>query len=251
LVLKGGVRGYSIPLDSPLYPTGTPIVYYGCRVLIALATVDGASVDPVLPEGVDVASSEPLTAFWIGYYPISNVGTYHEALIAVQVTSKELPLAYYIPYIYVTNDKALTSGRELLGAPKKLARIKLEWSDSGVRGALFRNSKLMEITMYPKEKVDVEGLRQLLPEEIPLLSIRVLPPLPGSKGLAQLIQWHAKIVLDQRVRALTGPIDLRLNGTSEDPLDRVRVRSVVSGFYLEFDMELHVDRVVKEWVLEV
>ncbi len=105
--------------------------------------------------------------------------------------------------------------------------------------------------MYPKEKVDVESLRQLIPEEIPLLSIRVLPPLPGGKGLAQLIQWHAKIALDQRVRALTGPADLKLNGTSEDPLDRVKVRSVISGFYLEFDMELHVDRVVKEWVLEV
>ena len=37
--------------------------------------------------------------------------------------------------------------------------------------------------MYPKEKVDVESLRQLLPEEIPLLSIRVLPPLPGSDPL--------------------------------------------------------------------
>ncbi len=45
-------------------------------------------------------------------------------------------------------------------------------------------------------------------------------------------------------------VNLKLNGTSEDPLDRVKVRSVVSGFYLEFDMELHVDRVVKEWVLE-
>ena len=37
--------------------------------------------------------------------------------------------------------------------------------------------------MYPKEKVDVESLRQLLPEEIPLPSIRVLPPLPGSDPL--------------------------------------------------------------------
>jgi len=37
--------------------------------------------------------------------------------------------------------------------------------------------------MYPKEKVDVESLRQLLPEEILLLSIRVLPPLPGSDPL--------------------------------------------------------------------
>jgi hypothetical protein len=46
-------------------------------------------------------------------------------------------------------------------------------------------------------------------------------------------------------------VDLKLNGTSEDPLDRVKVRSVISGFYLEFDMELHLDRVVREWVLEV
>ncbi|MFZ8795053.1 MAG: hypothetical protein ACO2O2_14390 [Acidilobaceae archaeon] len=46
-------------------------------------------------------------------------------------------------------------------------------------------------------------------------------------------------------------VNLKLNGTSEDLLDRVKVRSVISGFYLEFDMELHVDRAVKEWVLEV
>ncbi len=46
-------------------------------------------------------------------------------------------------------------------------------------------------------------------------------------------------------------VNLKLNGTSEDPLDRVKVRSVISGFYLEFDMELHVDRVAREWVLEV
>jgi len=44
----------------------------------------------------------------------------------------------------------------------------------------------MEITMYPKEKVDVVSLRQLLPEEIPLLSIRVLPPLPGDPLPASL-----------------------------------------------------------------
>jgi len=138
----------------------------------------------------------------------------------------------------------------LLGAPKKLARITLGWSTSGLRGALFRNSKLMEVTLYPREKVDVESLRQILPEEIPLLSIRVLPPLPGSTGLAQLVQWHAKVTLDHGVKALTGPVDLKLNGTSEDPLDKVKVRSITSGFYLEFDMELHVDRVVKEWILK-
>jgi len=40
--------------------------------------------------------------------------------------------------------------------------------------------------MYPKEKVDVESLRQLLPEEIPLLSIKVLPPLPGDPLPASL-----------------------------------------------------------------
>lgn len=249
MVLKGGVKGYSIPMNAPLYPTGTPIVYYGCKVLVATATVDGKTVDPLIPEGVNV-SEKPLAAFWVGEYPMSNVGVYYEALIAVQAFTEELPLAYYIPYIYVTNDQALASGRELLGAPKKLAKIKLQWSDDMIRGVLYRGSKLLEVSLKPLEKGSIEGIRALVPEEIPLISIRALPPLKESPGVAQLVQWRAKIIMGGSPRILVGPAQVKLWGTISDPLDNIKVEEVHTGFYLEFDMELHADRVLKEWVLK-
>ena len=58
------------------------------------------------------------------------------------------------------------------------------------------------------------------------------------------------MILGNRVRALTGLVDLKLNGTIEDPLEGIKVGDVISGFYLEFDMELHLDRVVREWILK-
>lgn len=249
MVLKGEVKGHSIPLNAPLYPTGTPIVYYGCKVLVATATVDGKTVDPLLPEGVNI-SEKPLAAFWLGEYPASNVGVYREALIAVQVSTEELPLAYYIPYIYVTNDQALASGRELLGAPKKLARIKLQWKDDLIRGILIRGSKLLELSLKPVTKGDVEGIKALVPEEIPLISVRTLPPLRESPGIAQLVQWRAKIIMGGNPRILVGPAEVKLWGTLSDPLNTIKVEEVLTGFYIEFDMELHADRVLREWVLK-
>lgn len=249
MVLKGGVKGYSIPMNAPLYPTGTPIVYYGCKVLVATATVDGRTVDPLLPEGVNI-SEKPLAAFWVGEYPASNVGVYREALIAVQVSTEELPLAYYIPYIYVTNDQALASGRELLGAPKKLARIKLHWKNDMIRGVLTRGSRLLELSLKPVAKGDVEGIKALVPEEIPLISIRTLPPLRESPGIAQLVQWRAKIIMGGNPRILVGPGEVKLQGTISDPLDAIKVEEVLTAFYIEFDMELHADRVLREWVLK-
>lgn len=250
MVLKGGVKGYSIPLNAPLYPTGTPIVYYGCKVVVVLATVDRSSVEPLLPEGVDVASEQPLAAFWVGDYPMSNVGSYKEALVAIQVSTKDVPLAYYIPYIYVTNDQALASGRELLGAPKKLAEINMRWEGELLKGELIRGSKLLEITLQPREKGTLEGLKAIMPEEIPLLSVRALPPVGDHPGIAQLVQWHAKIILPANPKILVGPAALKLAGTVADPLDEIKVTSVISGFYIEFDMELHADRILKEWILK-
>jgi acetoacetate decarboxylase len=108
------------------------------------------------------------------------------------------------------------------------------------------------MTLYPRERWGVDSIRQLLPEDVPLLSLRVLPPVPGSliPGLAQLIRWHAKIILDSRSKALTGPVDLKLGGTAEDPLDRVKIHSIITGLYVEFDMELHVDEILREWVIK-
>lgn len=75
---------------------------------MALTNIEPRSVEPLLPEGVDLAFE--MAAFWVGDYGISTVGgVYREVLIALPVRTEGIELAYYIPYIYVTNDAAMAA----------------------------------------------------------------------------------------------------------------------------------------------
>ena len=249
MVLKGGFDGYSIPLDSPLYP-GPPWIYWNVEAIIILVTFDEKSVDPLLPEGVSPVGGDPLGAIWIARYPTTTLGPYDEALIAVQVEG-DFGMAYYIPYIYVTNDAALAAGREVAGAPKKLAYIDLNQEGSTVAGLAKRGG--MEVGAHVKleYRVDEGFISGLLPEEgVPLLSLRMLPKVGDSAGIVQAVLWRSKVFFQRRhgnISALGGPSKVVLKGSVEDPIDRLRVKEVVQGIYARFDMELDVERVVGEW----
>lgn len=84
----------------------------------------------------------------------------------------------------------------------------------------------------------------------PLLSLRTLPPLPdGTPGIAQLIHWYAKFTFTPREspQIWAGDARIKLGGTPYDPLDDIRVTQVITGFYIEGDMELGIIKRVKEW----
>ena len=259
MVLKGGDKGFGIPLNAPLYPRSSTISYSKVRVALVLANIDPKSVDPLLPEGVDLALE--MAAFWVGDYGLSTVGIYREALIALPVKTEGIELAYYIPYIYVTNDAAMAAGRELAGAPKKLADIKLVVNDYGLAiGTLDRGGELMRVEVALSSRLGLEQLdafKALMPRTdnvvtFPLLSLRTLPPLPdGTPGIAQLIQWYAKFTFTPREspQIWTGDARVKLSGTPFDPLDDIKVTNVIAGFYIEGDMELGITRKVKEWRL--
>lgn len=250
MVLKGGRVGYSIPFNAPLY-SGPPWLYRDAEALIALVAFEKDSVEPLLPEGLGVPGDPVVGAFWVSYYPFSTLGPYYEAIVAVQV-EHEAGLAYYIPYIYVTNDAALAAGREVLGAPKKFARITLEQGEV-VYGSVSRGgSILFEAELSLEGQTDEEVLRGMLPEEITLLSVRALPPVGGS-GLAQLVEWYVKTWFRRRpsgaADAWTGSVRVRHEGGVSDPIGELRVAEVLGGFYVIMDMELGVRRVVREWKL--
>jgi Acetoacetate decarboxylase len=172
-----------------------------------------------------------------------------------------ISLAYYIPYIYVTNDAALAAGRELVGAPKKLGRIELSINDYGlVVGTLDRGGELMRVEIAIASRLGLEQLdafKALIPRvdntiTFPLLSLRVLPPLPdGTPGIAQLILWYAKFIFIPRdnPQLWAGEARVKLDGTPFDPLDDIKITQVITGLYLEGDMELGITRMVKEWKL--
>lgn len=263
MVLKGGDKGFGIPLNASLYSyttTMSKVLYSQVKVGLILANINGRSVESLLPEGVELAIE--MAAFWVGDYGISTVGKYREALIALPVKTSGVELAYYIPYIYVTNDAAMAAGREVLGAPKKLANIKLWIDDYGVvHGELNRGGELMKIKVHISNKLSLEQLdafANLMPRKenvitFPLLSIRTLPPLPdGTPGIAQLILWYAKFTLlpKEYPEIWMGPATIELHGTPNDPLNEINITQVISGFYIEGNMELGITKKLRDWVLE-
>jgi len=262
VVLRGGKEGLSIPFDSSLYGThfspGTPaerlkIEYRNCECLLAMVETD-RGVEALLPEGVELFSDPPYAGLWISHYSFSTLGEYYEFLSVIQARDVRGELGYYIPYIYVTNDAAMAAGRELAGAPKKLAHIEFSKEYDVVQAIMERprGKRLLTFTFKPEERVAMDLVNAVLPKPTPLLSVRHLPPIRGGDGLTQLVKWYSDVDFHRdpqgRETIWTGPASVTYDSPSAvDPIHRIPIREVVAALYFQFDMTLGITEVQKEY----
>lgn len=264
MVLQGNHGGLSPPFDASLfgssYATGTPgveyeIEYTDCEAIATFFTTT-SDVQSLLPEGIEPFSDPPSAGVLLAHYSHSTVGEYYEYLSVIQVADANGEMAYYIPYIYVTNDAALVAGRELAGAPKKLATMNLERDGSIYRATMERpeGNRLLTMTTKPEKRAEGGLVDSILPSKTPLLSIRHLPPIEGGDGCTQLVKWYAALDFhtdqDGRPKRWLGPTDIRYEAESEiDPIHNLAVEDVLAGLYVNFDMKLGVTEIQKEWDL--
>jgi len=256
MVLKGGDKGESIPFDAPLYDFNRErgIEYRNCEALMVMFLTT-SDVDKILPEGLEPFSDPPLAGIWISRYPYSTLGAYDEAISAIMVKDVHGEMGYYIPYIYVTNDAALAAGREVAGAPKKLADIKLESKLDLMQATLDRPSgkRLITFTFKPAERALGGIIDAYFPYPTPLLSVRHVPWIknPGD-GLTQLISWCAEVdfhIDPKGERTIwTGPASVTYDSPSEcDPVHKIKVDELLAAMYFQFDMKLKFTEVQKEY----
>ncbi|HEW94304.1 hypothetical protein DRN87_01760 [Candidatus Geothermarchaeota archaeon] len=90
-----------------------------------------------------------------------------------------------------------------------------------------------------------------MPEKLPLLSVKILPSVEKVEPyIVQLIHQYSKTEIlkdgEGRLRALTGGASIKLGGSDEDPLNNIKVTSILGGFYIEFDTKLGLERILKE-----
>lgn len=239
-----------IPFDSPLYEIDEDrgIEYRNCKAVTALFTLKNDPGD-LIPEGLKSLGNGGV---WISHYGFSTVGIYNEYISVVQVEDEVGDRGYYIPYIYVTNDSALAAGREIAGAPKKLAKIELTQELDLVQGILERptGKRLVTVTMKPNIRAK-EMIDYILPKPTYLYSIRHLPPIKGKGGTTQLIKWYADIDFHvdpagERV-IFMGPASITYDSPSViDPVHKLEIGTVVSAIYFEFDMKLGFVDILRE-----
>ncbi|MEM0089056.1 MAG: acetoacetate decarboxylase family protein [Archaeoglobaceae archaeon] len=239
-----------IPFDSPLYEIDEErgIEYRNCKAITALFTIK-SDVSDLIPEGLKSLGNGGV---WISHYGFSTVGIYNEYISVIQVEDELGDMGYYIPYIYVTNDAALAAGREIAGAPKKLAKIELTQELDVVQGILERpaGKRLVTFTMKPNIRAK-ELIDTILPKPTYLYSVRHLPPIKGKGGVTQLIKWYADIDFHvdpagERV-IFAGPASVNYDSPSViDPVHKLEIGTMLSAIYFEFDMKLGFVDILKD-----
>jgi len=264
MVLQGDEEGFTPPFDSSVYGKSVSprtnasdftIEYDDCYAFSAFFTVEDQEVArSLLPEGVEPFSTPMQGGAVFARYPFSTVGEYNEVIYLLQVEDLNGEMAYYIPYIYVTNEAAMAAGRELAGAPKKLADIDLSREGSVYEASIERpaGKTLATITTTPEKRATGSFVDALLPSPAPLLSVRHLPPIEGGDGLTQLVKWYADFQMydDDGRKMWIGPTELTYDSHSpHDPLHKLAHEEILMGGYMRFDMELGVTEVQKEWEL--
>ncbi len=262
MVLNGSETGFSPPFDASLYgasdrPTtdaqGTLSEYDDCEAVGAFYHTS-PDVEEILPEGVEPYGDPPIAGVMITSYPFSTLGEYREQFTLIQVEDVDGEMAYYIPYIYVTNDAALAAGREVAGAPKKLAEIEIHNHQDVYQGVLERpeNTRLLRVGVKPEKRGTMGMMDEFMPSPTPLLGLRHVPDIDGDDGVTQLVEWYADIQFHTdesgEEKLWRGPVDVAYPAESSlDPVHRVPVESKLLGTYSKFDMELGVERVQKEY----
>jgi len=236
-----------IPFDAPLYRRDEyGSAFLNCQAVQAVFTIAG-DVKRLLPKELVPAANPPIGIVAIAFYGLSNFGSYLEQYSGIQVRDPSGDTGYYIPYIYVTtNDAALASGREALGAPKKLGHIELTREGGLIQGTLERpaGKRLLTLTVQPNTRVST-AIRQMYPLQNNCYSARHLPPITesGKGGVTQLVKWRTERTFRRDERGeevlFTGPASLTYDSPSViDPVHNLAVGQIMLGMYEEYDAKV-------------
>ena len=114
-------------------------MYTGAVFFAARVALDPKRARVWLPPGVSLAKPCVATVF-AAHFPETSFGSvYDEAGVFFHVT-RRFRSAVFCPWMVVTDDVALTVGRELLGYPKKLARIAFDFGSGRAGTEVLRRS---------------------------------------------------------------------------------------------------------------
>jgi acetoacetate decarboxylase len=160
--------GYSMPVDQPLYPA-PPIEYKDSTILTYTYETDPDAAAAILPAPLCLTET-PTVKMVFATYGWSSVGFYNEVVQALSCTYNGTDYVYAVR-LHVTTDKAMSSGREIGGFPKKIGHIEFN-AGAEIRSHLESplGSRVCSAVMIPGQKITP-------PEFSPskYVSLRVIP----------------------------------------------------------------------------
>jgi acetoacetate decarboxylase len=211
-------------------------MYTGAVFFAVRVALDARVARRWLPPGVRLAEPAVATVFAAHFGATSFGSVYDEAGIFFHVT-RRFREAVFCPWMVVTDDVALVVGRELLGYPKKLARISFAYDFAAggeVRAEIERRGRvLLRLRGRTREQVT---------DAPPMLGQRALN-VRGSLGLGsqQLVSFTPRERIVEARRA-DGELEIgsSLGGAAiehgRDPLDELGLGAVLGAHLYRVDV---------------
>jgi len=172
-------------------------MYSGAIFFATRVALDERAARAWLPPGLRLARPATATVF-AAHFPHTSFGSvYDEAGIFFHVR-RHLRAGVFCPWMVVTDDVALTVGRELLGYPKKLARI-----DFTIGGGTKGSDVRAQVERRGKVVLRIEGrVGERVDDAPPMLGQRALN-VRGSLGLCsqRLVTFRPRETIVEAHRA--------------------------------------------------
>lgn len=235
--------GFSAPVapGASLY-TRHPYHYRDVRRLSVIYETDRDPVMDILPENLESLHDPPqvvVTVTEIGLHV--PLGAYAECYVAIRVRFEDQPLRY-VAYMWTNSDAAMAAGREIYGAPKKLAGITLDSSPP--------NTELMVGTVERPTGHRILTASALLTEYLdpkdiqgePAVLLKVIPDAcGGGPSVAELLRVDSsyEVVVDSDGRGVsyTGIGSICYEGRwSTDPVHLLPPRHILGAGYVKMNI---------------
>ncbi|MHA1232137.1 MAG: acetoacetate decarboxylase family protein [Candidatus Helarchaeota archaeon] len=247
---KYEVKDYSMPRQCGHYPP-PPYFYPKMRALVFLFQAPLEVKKKILPPELTPLEF-PFDALFISEYPDSTVGPYNENLILLYCEYDKGSPGLYVANIYVTDDAALTAGREVWGYPKKMCDITLSPIENDkIYGKLVRKGKTI---------IEVEGTftgkppgldPQYIVKSFPLINLKLIPDVndnskPALKQItATYIKWEnfslKKGVKLDSIKSEYSEYDICAEIINNSDMN-------MGGFYIECDQTLPNGKLIKNLI---
>lgn len=126
-----------MPLFAPLYPPW-PLFVYDVRWWSIWCEVEEGKIASVIPKCLKTIG-KPINKFeiYVAQFPKSPYPPYNEVGIIVPVKYKDVTDSYWL-VAYLDEVEPICAGREVIGIPKKEARIDIKENERGINFTVER-----------------------------------------------------------------------------------------------------------------
>jgi acetoacetate decarboxylase len=242
--LAKNMFGFSMPIskNASLY-TRHPFHYKDVSRLVITYESELEPVLDVLPELIEPLTDPPqvvVTVSDVGFH--IPLGPYVESYIAIRAKFKEESIRYIL-YMWVTSDAAMAAGREIYGAPKKLANVSLfnrEPNTEIYQGIVERpiGNKLFALSALLTAKADPNEI-----ESEPPALLKVIPDALNEKepAIADLLKVESSYEFisdsggEPEFYKGIGSVDFCSNNQTE-PVYELKPKKIISTYYMKVNI---------------